>query len=535
MATEVAAGDAAANEASAKSALTTMLAENPETSRIHEIFGAVPRKPGGEREHPPLETLQVPRGTDFYLNFGMTAAVSLITAYFFTVGIGLVMTLVNMMGGTCGQEIWMQDSDIACPQMLVNNMALSIELRCYGERPANMTADTFDSACGGGAWIEAIIAMSLAAMYAYGNMKSALGKLPSQVLLYEHYFVLESWNRERFTGCFYGDVTSAKVGMTGLEIATKAKCELHAGGEDESQKKKGRTLNVTGDGAVSVLAGHGAEQKAFVEAFAKHLPIKIEGYDGAAKAPQEGALSLLEGNFGTILKARKGTLGETVSIRKPFSCDFASEAIIIALIVVGCWYFMATFSKCIGWAIGKATGKCIDPMRPGVDLCAVWRIFMPLDIPLVNASDYINIVLLICTLIGLPAYSICTMPKEYKFHSQTLLEECLLAGWESQEATMVFASDIQGAELYDGSLEKYVTIQTKAVYTVTGGVEKPVTIKAVYSPGEAAKVKVGIVDASCASCSGQGDQARAYRSSIVENVNKLKPGCLSDPAEAPSI
>lgn len=510
-----------------KSTLTTMLAESPETSRIHDIFAAVPRKLGGERESSPLETLQVPRGADFYWVFISTAVITLCISYVCMVGLGLIFTWINMMSGSCGQEKWglALDDEGACNQLVTNSLAFSIELRCLSEKPANMTMNDFDGVCGSDAWIGAIICVTLMTLQTIQAVRKELGKLPSQVYLYEHFFVVESWNRKFFTGSFYGDVTSAKTGRMGLDIITIARFDLRAGGEDESDKK-GNTLKVVGNGSVSVLAGHGKEQEHFLEALGKHLPTKIEGYEGATKSPQEGALSLITGNFDTILKARKGEL-ESVSIQKPFTCDFATDGVVITLFVLVGWYVLTTLQKSIGWAIGRSQGKCDDPLRPGVDLCAVWRIFVPLEHPLVQASDYIGVVLLVCFVIGVPAYFIFSMPKEYKFHQEALLQECRLAGWESQDSKIVFASDIKGLEMVDGSLEKYVKVQTKAVYTIRGGLQKPFEIDAEYAPAFT-EVKVGVVDVRCASCSGHRQEAIAYRSSLIESFKTMKPGFLAD-------
>merc|ERR1711933_117009 len=111
--------------------------------------------------------------------------------------------------------------------------------------------------------------------------------------------------------------------MNGLEISTKAKIKLEAGGADESNnEEKGKILTIEGDSKFSVLSGDGESKKQFLEEFAKHLPVGIEG-SGVEPQTQSSA-SMLDGRVEDVLKARRGEPSDLV--RRPVTCGFVTKA-----------------------------------------------------------------------------------------------------------------------------------------------------------------------------------------------------------------
>merc|ERR1712039_762785 len=115
------------------------------------------------------------------------------------------------------------------------------------------------------------------------------------------------------------------------------------------------------------------------------------------------------------------------------------------------------------------------------------------------------------------------MPIEHRFHSNGVMQEVLLAGWESQGNTMVFSSDVEGLEVVDGSMEKCVKMQVKAFYSIKEGIKKPFNLTAMFVPKD---VKIMLVDRGCASCSGHGQQAAAHWDRFLQLIDKFKPGML---------
>jgi len=508
-----------------KSGLTLMLAENPETSRCHDIFTSVPRSVGGTPENTPIATLPVPMDRGFFIHATLLAFATIIFAYVCTVGIGLVFALANMIGGSCGQETWKTDSDTACTALITNSVALSIELRCHAAKPEDMLQEDFDGACGSDALIGFLITLALTSGAVVKSLWYALGKMPSKVIFYDNLFVVQSQSGKLFTCSFYADVTSARSTLLALEIGTKAKVKVEAGGGDNDEKQ-GKTLTIEGESTVSVLSGHGASRQQFLEEFAKHLPVGIEGFTTGAVPQSRSTTSMLDGRLKDVLKARGGKSSEPTeydSVRKPITCDFLTELIIVYMIMALAWYAFATVSTLIEWATKRGLGKCLDPLKPGEDMCAVWRIFVPISVPITNPSDYLNLVILVCIFIGAPLVYLAIIPVEYRFHKNSVMQEVLFAKWEYLDNTMVFPSDIEALELVDGSMEKYVKVKTKAHYIIKQGISKPFKITAKFVPTD---LKLMLVDDRCASCSGQGPQATSHREQMFGLLHQFKPGFL---------
>jgi hypothetical protein len=301
---------------------------------------------------------------------------------------------------------------------------------------------------------------------------------------------------------------------------------LAAGGADEKEKK-GKTLTVQGESTFKVLSGHGASQRQFLGEVAKHLPVRIEGFDNGAQPHEAGyqnqtTISMLDGRFKDILEARRSASSERDSLRKPFTCDLVTELVLVFLVILIGWYCIAVISTFIGWAFRRGAGQCMHPMKPG-DMCATWRIFVPMDVPIMYPSDYLNVLFLVCGFLALPlGYLVYFVPMEYRFHKNGIMQEVLFGGWEFQDNTMVFPSDVETVELVDSSFEgKYVKVAVKACYVIQAGISKPFKIKACFVPKE---LKLNLVDVSCASCTGQGAQATDYRERMFQLINKFKPG-----------
>jgi len=312
--------------------------------------------------------------------------------------------------------------------------------------------------------------------------------------------------------------------------------KLAAGGEDN--EKKGKTLKVQGESYIYVLSGHGAAQSRFLQDFAQNLPVRIEGFSAEAamvEQPENQRLaSLFDGRLGEILKARSSDSSETTeydSVRKPMSCDFVTEFVFVCVMILCAWYVFATLGTLMSWAVRRGTQKCTDPLKPGEDMCEVWRIFVPISTPIANPSDYLNVVLIVCGFIAVPLWYISSMKMEHRFHKNGVMQEVLLAGWESQSNTMVFSSDVEGLELVDGSMEKYLKMQVKAFYSIKGGIKKPLNLTANFAPTD---LKLTLQDRQCASCSGHGQAAAAHWDGLLKLADEFKPGLLHIENETPN-
>merc|ERR1719384_1335578 len=88
----------------------------------------------------------------------------------------------------------------------------------------------------------------------------------------------------------------------------------------------------------------------------------------------------------------------------------------------------------------------MDPLRPEVDLCAVSRIFPPLDVPVVTVPGWINVIMAVVFPIAAIGHYLSEFPTEYRFHKDGAVQQVLMANWESQKNTMIFASDVDGME-----------------------------------------------------------------------------------------
>mmetsp|Transcript_17819 Transcript_17819/g.41778 ORF Transcript_17819/g.41778 Transcript_17819/m.41778 type:complete len:531 (+) Transcript_17819:79-1671(+) len=511
----------------AKSLLTGMLAESPETCSFHDVFAAVPRSAGGDPESVPVATMPVPKGHDFALRAAATCVNTLVVAYVLSVGIGIISALANMAGGSCGQDVWRTETSEACSALMTNSLALSLELRCHGAKPAVMSQEDFDEVCSIDALVGTIVTLILTFAYVVKTIASEVGKMPSKVTFHHNLFAVESVSGKMFECSFYADVTSAKITFRGLSLGTKAGVNLAAGGADEKagdKFKDGKVLKVQADSYITMPCGSGTAREQFLQEFAKRLPVSIEGFGGQPMDIQpesQGDASLLGGRLGDITKARKADAYE--SVRKPVSCDLLTEFVAVVLMVLVAWYVFATISTLIGWAIKRGTNDCLDPMKPDEDMCAVWRIFVPISVPIVNPSDYINLVILVCVLVMTPLWYIAHLPVEQRFHKNGVLQEVLLVGQEFQINAMIFPSDVEALELVDGSMEKYVKMKVKAYYTIENGISKPFTVVAKFVTKE---LKLGLVDGDCASCSGHRPQAIAHRERLFQLLEEFKPGLL---------
>eukprot|EP00928_Gymnodinium_smaydae_P031550 TRINITY_DN23126_c0_g1_i2.p1 TRINITY_DN23126_c0_g1~~TRINITY_DN23126_c0_g1_i2.p1 ORF type:complete len:557 (+),score=106.31 TRINITY_DN23126_c0_g1_i2:94-1764(+) len=524
----MAVADANGGLARAKSQLTMMLAENPETKRFEEVFAAVPRTPGGESESVPLKSLTAPKGLDVWININMIVLVNLVLWYCLSVGFTLVGSFLIMAGGSCGQDVWKTTPQEACNKLMEHLLAFGIELRCFGELPAGLDPQ----ACGSGMWM-GIIGSLLAGVPAVMGAVKSIGELPSKVHFHPTLLVVESWNGKSFECCFYADMASAKVTSWAIDISTRAKVKLMAGGADGS--KKGTTLKVLGKSSLKILTANGAAQAGFNQELGTHLPVSIEGLGRETanavvdQLQLDRAATIFQGPFDAIAKARAcvNGSGEEVTYeaaRKPISADFVAELFIILCIMGGIWYVFATFSTFVGWAFKKGMGHCYDPMKPDVDVCAIWRIFVPLSVPFVNPSDYINVVVLACAFIVVPLWLVVEMPIEQRFYSNGIVQELKVADLEYQFNTMAFADDIETLEHVDGSLEKYLKMHVKSSYSIKGGLKKPIDVTATFMPVD---VKFTLADEGCAACSGHGQRAKEHREKLLQLADLLKPGLLN--------
>jgi len=506
-----------------KSVLTQMLSDNTETRGFHDIFASVPRVVKGSPESAPIETVLVPWGSDFCLRACFIFLQAVCTAYLGSVALGIVSTIADVAGGSCGQDVWMVPADEACSQLFQNVLVLRIELRCLGDKPSGMPQKNFDEACGA-RWPMFI---SLGFVLAWGAwmVYDRMMKLPVKVHFHQDFFTVESWNGKNFEGAFYADVTAAKLGFFGFTLSTRAKMRLQAGGADEDDKKAGKTLHIKGARTVKLLAGHGDARKSFIASFLKYTPVSIEGFGKDATASSTSArTSILEGRIQEILKARLSDANTYKAVRMPTTADLISTVVIIFVLVLIAWYLFSIISNFVGWAIDKGQNKCLDPMRPDADMCAWWRIFVPVSVPLVNASDYINLVVVIIGALATPTIIVAQLPMEYRFHNNGLMQEVLFAGLELQTNKMVFTDDVESMEKVDGSLEKYIKLCVRTHYTIKGG-QSDFTISAKFMPGE---VKATLVDPSCAACCGQRQRATAHEENLISSLRDFKPGKLAD-------
>jgi len=161
-----------------------------------------------------------------------------------------------------------------------------------------------------------------------------------------------------------------------------------------------------------------------------------------------------------------------------------------------------------------------------------WRLFSPVDLPIVNVSDYINVILLPVFVIGFVAYAVVGVDREYRFHKKTgqdqqygpfgVMQQVLLAGLECQDNKMIFPDDVESMERVDG-FDKYVRMQVRAHYVVSGGISQPFSISAFFM---SKKVKLQLVDPTCAACGGQRQQATEFWDKL-SSLNKFKPGLLA--------
>lgn len=513
------------------SLLTVLLAESPESRAFHGVFVAVPRCAGGTPESRPAARLKIPRGSDFMLRAVLTGVIALMVSYVITVGIGVIASLANMAGSSCGQEVWKTSADEACNAAMMNSVVLSLELRCQADRPAAMLQKDFDEACGAASLVGFIMTVIITFAIVAHTISKKVGKMPSKVAFHKDLFAVESLSGKRFECSFYADVTSAKVSYWGLSLSTKARANVHAGGMDGTNGDKftdGRVLKLKGDSSITIPCGTGTARGKLLQEFAKRLPVSIDGFGGQPSGEQGGA-SLLDGRLGVIARARKADTYE--SVRKPLSCDFLTEFIFVAVMILVGWYVFATISTLIGWSITKGTGKCLDPLKPDEDMCAVWRIFVPISVPITNPSDYINVVVLVCGLVLALLWYLAHMAVEQRLHPDGILQEVPLARQEFQKNTMIFASDVEAIELVEDSFEKCVKVNVKAFYTIENGISRPFTVAASFVKKE---IKFGLIDADCASCSGHKPQALAHREKLFELLEKLKPGMLQTSKNASS-
>lgn len=539
MADSSAAGAAEAGNAAglkrAKSALTTML-DAPETRQCHDVFAAVPRKHGGKTESTPHTTLPVPRGTDYYFTVVLTIVFGIIIGYIVSVGIGLIFTLIDVLGGSCGQDTWMTDADVACQARIKNALAISIELRCHNPKPPAMLQEDFDGACGSSARIQTIITICIICGTIGDALYERLQHMPVNVVFHENLFTVEAKNGKEFACSYYADVTSAKCIFEGIEIKTKAKIKVNAGGADEEQdaatsccegnsRKKGKVLSVKGGGTIKLFAGDGDKKKEFLTAFAQHLPVSIEGLDGAPTPNTSYTASMLDGHLGDLVRARKAKADSEYDIaRKPLTFDLFLDWLVVCLVILVGWYMISTFSTFIGWATNRGMDKCVDALRPGKDMCAVWRIFVPIQTPLTTPTDYINVIILCSMLVLVPLWYFTEMKVEYRFHKLGVMQELAYRGSEGQENVMIFPNDIKALKHVDGFAQKYIKATVQARYMTKGGIDKPFEITAKF---EESDFKLMLVDTRFAACSGHGEKATAYNEKLFECTNKFKPGLLA--------
>jgi len=263
-------------------------------------------------------TFSVPTGSDFYINFMIVVGVGILLAYITSAGIAFVWALVNMMMKNCGQDFWKTDGDTACNAKMVNALVLSIELRCFDNKPSSMLQEDFDDMCSS-FWIEVAVNVFFFLVTIGSILYSELSKLASKVTFHENLFVVESWHGKLFQCSFFADVIQAKSTSSAWNTSKARVCtetpdgSKSGGGFFGSSKKKEQILSIHGDAAMSVLAGSGEAKCGFLQEFAKRLPVSIQGFDGVAEvdggteAPASASsTSLLEGRLGSLLAARRG-------------------------------------------------------------------------------------------------------------------------------------------------------------------------------------------------------------------------------------
>jgi len=528
----------AAPPAKMKSSITTMLSDSQYTRSFYNIFAAVPRVARAEAESAPIETLPVPWGADFALQACLIGLWSLVSAYLLATLIVIVVTLADVAGGSCGQPFWKISPDEACSQMFYKALMFGIDRRCYTDKPAAMSQDDFKAVCGK-PWsiIGGIISFVLWTCYrVYVNV----GHIPVKVHFHDAFFIVETWSGQHFEGTFYADVTAAKLGLTGLKISTDARFELQAGGADDDdgdgddncdcdctgKKKKGKTLKIKGKQELQVIAGNGNQQKSFVAVFSKYLPVIETGSNAGMAAVQQTRTSIMEGRVQQILDARRSDATTYKAVRMPATADLYTTIIVVVLCSLFVLYCSGTFFKFIDWARRNGEKQCVDPKRPGADMCEAKRIFIPIDVPIVNASDYINVVLVILGMIAIPSAYVASMATEYRFHNSGLMQEVLFAGLKkSQTNKMVFPDDIEKMEKINGSLERYVKMDVRTHYLITDficGGSFSITAKFMRK-----SLQLTLVDARCAACCGQRQKAVEHEENLSSLLDKFKSGLLT--------
>lgn len=529
--------------------LTQMLAGNPQTQRLYQIFAGVPRKAppmfskpssGTKAETPPIESMSCSGGIDFYIKVFLTGLMGLAAGYLLMCGFSFVIALINMTTGSCGQETWKSPASEACQKMLLSTLLFSLDIRCFGDKPEALTQSEFDEACSGKS--QSVSSMIIGILIAIAVAITLVSRLPVKANFHNDFFTVESWSGIKFYASFYADVTGAQVSTSGLAITTRAKAKLNAGGagddEDEDEKEcekccvkycptccgceeeKCITMKIKGDSVIKMLAGSGKQKKKLLDTFAKYLPVSIDGFEGKVM-PSKSSASLLDGRVQQILDARTADSSKFKAVRRPFTGEFISDLAITALIALICMYAFTRIFAYIEWATKKGANHCSDPMRPGADMCATWRIFTPINVPLVNASDYISLVMSILAFVGVPLYYVLITPMEYRFHSNGAMQEVPLAGWESQENKVFFPEEVQSFEEDDGMWEKKVKMKAGAVYIIKNGVTKPFYLTACIKREQH---NLNFADATCAACCGQRQQAVAHKEALMSSLNEFRPG-----------
>lgn len=202
------------------------------------------------------------------------------------------------------------------------------------------------------------------------------------------------------------------------------------------------------------------------------------------------------------------------------SAALITDVVVVIFLVILGWYALATFAKLIEWSIRRGLERCADPRRPDVDLCEVWRIFLPIDIPIGSVSDYLNLVLALLVPVVGSVFIVLYWPVEYRFHSCGVIQEIAYANWEGQENNILFPEDIVAMEVVERSWESFVKVDLRSQYTIKGAMSNDYRITASFAP---TTLRMTLVDVSCASCSGHGEAAGEHRDKLLDALRGCKP------------
>lgn len=279
-------------------------------------------------------------------------------------------------------------------------------------------------------------------------------------------------------------------------------------------------MTIQGDVKTTITCEDGEKKKLFLEKVATRLPVEIQGSDAVVQVCSKSE-SLLSGRVQQVLDMRKSSQDEHV-LAIPKTCDMTSEFILTVGFFLTIWYVFQLLPSTIDWAIRKASDQCGDIMTEDVDYCDPVTIFTPIQ-TLQNPSDYVGLILLIFVPISVIFTITWTMDRHYHFGKNAIWSSPRPMH-ESQQITAMFKDEISSVSLLDSSWEKGLMLRSCVVCDLTNGIKKPFCLTMKFK--DDIKKTLRIVDADCASCSGQKGVSVEYNKALRAAVEEMLPGML---------